>query len=65
MIWHNWAQKGPNMGMTVPRAPVGGWGTGRPQMFGHGFSFVVQLLDLDNAGITNALYSLMPPLMGF
>ena len=53
------------MGMTVPRAPVGGWGTGRPQMFGHGFSFVVQLLDLDNAGITNALYSLMPPLMGF
>ena len=56
------------MGMTVPRVPVGGWGTGRPQMFGHGFSFVVQLLDLDNvinAGITNALYSLVPPLMGF
>ena len=26
MIWHNWAKKGPTMGVAVPRTPVGGWG---------------------------------------
>ena len=24
VIWHNWAKKGPNMGVAVPRALVGG-----------------------------------------
>ena len=25
VIWHNWANKGSNIGVAVPRAPVGGW----------------------------------------
>ena len=35
VIWHNWAKKGPNMGVTVPQALVGGWGPRPPQKFGH------------------------------
>ena len=35
VIWHNWAKKGPNMGVAVPRAAVGGWSPGPPQKFGH------------------------------
>ena len=36
VIWHSWATKGPNMGVAVPRAPVGGWSPGPPNEFGHG-----------------------------
>ena len=36
VVCHNWAKKGPNMGMAVPRALVGGWGSGPPQKFVHG-----------------------------
>ena len=38
MIWHNWATKGPNMGVAVPPALVEGWGPELPQKFGHGFN---------------------------
>ena len=28
VIWNNWAKKGPNIGVAVPQALVGGWGLG-------------------------------------
>ena len=28
VIWHNWAKKGPNMGVAITRALVGSWGPG-------------------------------------
>ena len=45
VIWHNWAKKGPNMVVALPRALVGGWGSGDVkcsvgrQVFGETSSF--------------------------
>ena len=44
MTLHNWAKKGPNMGVAVPRALVGGWGPDPPQKFGNLSQIVGQLL---------------------
>ena len=44
VILHNWAKNLPIMGVAALRAPVGSWGLGSPQKFGHGYKFVGQLL---------------------
>ena len=36
VMWHNFAKKGPDMGVAVPQAPLGGWGPGPPQKSSHG-----------------------------
>ena len=44
MTLHNWAKKGPNMGVAVPRALVGDWVPDPPQKFGNLSQIVGQLL---------------------
>ena len=41
VMWHNFAKKGPDMGVAVPQAPLGGWGPGPLKRVLTGPSFLV------------------------
>ena len=41
------------MGVAAPRAPIGGWGPGPPQKFGHRSLFVGQLLSRNQVSQKN------------